>query len=28
VVGILHGCLTRRVAYQEQLAWPAAEAGT
>ena len=25
LVGILHGCLARRVAYQEQLAWPAAE---
>ena len=25
LVGILHGCLTRRVAYQEQVAWPAAE---
>jgi transposase len=24
LVGILHGCLARRVAYQEQLAWPAA----
>jgi transposase len=22
LVGILHGCLTHRVAYQEQLAWP------
>jgi hypothetical protein len=26
LVGILHGCLAHRVAYQEQLAWPAAEA--
>jgi hypothetical protein len=25
LVGILHGCLARRVAYQEQVAWPAAE---
>jgi hypothetical protein len=25
LVGILHGCLARRVAYQEQLAWPAGE---
>ena len=25
LVGILHGCLASRVAYQEQLAWPAAE---
>jgi hypothetical protein len=25
LVGILHGCLARQVAYQEQLAWPAAE---
>ena len=25
LVGILHGCLARRVVYQEQLAWPAAE---
>jgi len=25
LVGILHGCLAKRVAYQEQLAWPAAE---
>ena len=25
LVGILHGCLAQRVAYQEQLAWPAAE---
>jgi transposase len=24
LVGILHGCLARRVAYQEQVAWPAA----
>jgi hypothetical protein len=24
LVGILHGCLAQRVAYQEQLAWPAA----
>jgi transposase len=24
LVGILHGCLARQVAYQEQLAWPAA----
>jgi hypothetical protein len=24
LVGILHGCLARRVAYQEQIAWPAA----
>jgi transposase len=24
LVGILHGCLARRVAYQDQLAWPAA----
>jgi transposase len=23
LVGILHGCLARRLAYQEQLAWPA-----
>jgi transposase len=23
LVGILHGCLTRRVVYQEQVAWPA-----
>jgi transposase len=28
LVGILHGCLVRRVAYQEQLAWPATEAVT
>jgi len=26
LVGILHGCLARRVAYQEQVAWPAADA--
>jgi hypothetical protein len=26
LVGILHGCLAHRVAYQEQIAWPAAEA--
>jgi hypothetical protein len=26
LVGILHGCLVRRVAYQEQLVWPATEA--
>ena len=26
LVGVLHGCLARRVAYQEQVAWPAAEA--
>jgi hypothetical protein len=26
LVGILHGCLVHRVAYQEQVAWPAAEA--
>ena len=25
LVGILHGCLARRVAYQEQVAWPAAQ---
>jgi hypothetical protein len=25
LVGILHGCLAHRQAYQEQLAWPAAE---
>jgi transposase len=25
LVGILHGCLAGRLAYQEQLAWPAAE---
>ena len=25
LVGILHGCLARRVAYQEQIAWPAVE---
>jgi transposase len=25
LVGILHGCLAHRVAYQEQLAWPAAD---
>lgn len=25
LVGILHGCLTRRVAYEEEVAWPAAE---
>jgi transposase len=25
LVGILHGCLTRRIVYQEQVAWPAAE---
>jgi transposase len=25
LVGILHGCLARRVTYQEQVAWPAAE---
>jgi hypothetical protein len=25
LVGILHGCLAHQVAYQEQLAWPAAE---
>jgi hypothetical protein len=23
LVGIVHGCLANRVAYQEQLAWPA-----
>jgi transposase len=28
LVGILHGCLAHRVAYQEQLAWPATEAVT
>jgi transposase len=28
LVGILHGCLAHRVAYQEQIAWPAAEAAT
>jgi hypothetical protein len=22
LVGILHGCLAHRVAYQEQVAWP------
>jgi hypothetical protein len=26
LVGILHGRLTHRVAYQEQVAWPTAEA--
>jgi transposase len=26
LVGILHGCLVRRVAYSEQLAWPSTEA--
>jgi hypothetical protein len=26
LVGILHGCLAHRVAYQEQVAWPTAEA--
>jgi hypothetical protein len=26
LVGVLHGCLTHRVAYQEPVAWPAAEA--
>jgi hypothetical protein len=26
LVGILHGCLVRRVTYSEQLAWPATEA--
>jgi transposase len=25
LVGILHGCLARRMAYQEQVAWPAVE---
>jgi hypothetical protein len=25
LVGILHGCLAHQVAYQEQVAWPAAE---
>ena len=25
LVGILHGCLAHRIAYQEQVAWPAAE---
>jgi hypothetical protein len=25
LVGILHGCLAHRVAYQEQIAWPTAE---
>jgi hypothetical protein len=25
LVGILHGCLARRVAYQEQVAWPVTE---
>jgi DNA-binding SARP family transcriptional activator/ABC-type cobalamin/Fe3+-siderophores transport system ATPase subunit len=25
LVGILHGCLARRLAYQEQVVWPAAE---
>jgi hypothetical protein len=24
LVGILHGCLARRMTYQEQVAWPAA----
>jgi hypothetical protein len=24
LVGILHGCLARRLTYQEQVAWPAA----
>jgi transposase len=28
LVGILHGCLARRAAYQEQLAWSTAEAAT
>jgi transposase len=28
LVGILHGCLAHRVAYQEQLAWPVAETAT
>ena len=28
LVGILHGCLARRVFYQEQLAWPAAKLAT
>jgi hypothetical protein len=22
LVGVLHGCLAHRVAYQEQVAWP------
>ena len=26
LVGILHGCLARRVAYNEQVAWPAVDA--
>ena len=25
LVGILHGCLARRVGYQEQVAWPVIE---
>ena len=25
LVGILHGCLARRIAYQEQVAWPTAK---
>ena len=25
LVGILHGCLARRVLYQEQVAWPASQ---
>jgi len=25
LVGILHGCLARQVAYQEQVAWPTAQ---
>ena len=28
LVGILHGCLARRVVYQEQVAWPAALIGS
>jgi hypothetical protein len=26
LVGILHGCLARRVPYSEQVAWPTGEA--
>jgi Transposase IS116/IS110/IS902 family len=28
LVGILHGCLAHRVAYQEQVAWPPIEPAT
>jgi hypothetical protein len=28
LVGILHGCLAHRVAYQEQAAWPTVDTAT